>query len=941
MIPVLNKTTNVHADDFQVKPNNVHQAHSAIAKPLISGKAFQKPSSQLLKVCFAGSISGKSQAVVAKDFFGELERKNGNVFRGILDKFNQSQVSDLHREDFWGVCAKLNEKHPELGLSSGSEHLWPLADATAHCLNGNKGALLANVGGLKDILTRPYGNYWDKVNDIATCATRFAKETIKFENLFGEFDQSGNIENGQGKNGIFTDDTQFVSHYKLAVENNSLETESTQALSGALRKIVLQGNDGLKIVRERAINKGLFEQLTLDNPSAQDKTLRLDLGSQVKDLWEVSWGGTPDRECEPPAVQPDGSIIFNTQIDNDLKLGIRALIKIDGKPVNCHEACKLEISQGRKFSQNGGSLSAAIKIPANSQNNKVEVHLQPIISDRTEATVNKPYVNGRAVDEATLPVSYNDAICKLKSNTGNSSQIKMSGTGVFAKEADEVMAQAFEDIHALETKLTLAGQEYTYPAAGLPDYANLFGRDSIHTALSVLPVNPGLAKGTMELLGELQGKAVEGDSPAANFRRLNKEDEGCILGVRRVGKVQAAHQATPYQASYGWSMDPTPLWLNLVAEYHKWTGDDETVRKLQPKIDKALKWIDKNSNQDGFLQYHVEKSRNGDDTQGDDNRGWKDSFETIVPPPTKGSSIALAEVQGYVYSAKKGIADLYKKLGLDGADKLDQQAETLKKNFNAKFWGGYSNRMAMVLVNGQPHHAANGIPGSSNVIQSLSSGIISEEKFPNGQSPADYTRELAMSPVMYAKNVGIRTLSKDTSYYAPVKGYHWGTVWPHDNAICARGLFHEDAAKIAKDQITSVATLPNKQAPEVLAALDREDDENVNVYPHTCNPQAWSCASIISDVITPLGIMPDVKNKSVILDNPVLPEELNDLEIKGLHINGQIFDMSFSKTTKSGSEEPINNLTLKLPEKTDDICQGVIKNSKGEIIKVQLSTHTD
>lgn len=933
---VSNQNKSAYFVGFSGKSTQIQKNAPAFPETSAKKRAkLAKPNGQLLKVCFTGSVAGKSQALLKKAFFDELKGKNGKVFQGILEKFNQAGTDELHRADFWSVCATLNQKHPELGLSTGSEHLWPLSDTTAYRLNGNKGSLLANAGGLKDILTKPYGDYWAKVDDIATCSTRFAKETIKFENLFGEFNQTGNIEDGKGKDGIFTDDTQFVSHYRLSVEDSNLEPESTESLSGASRRIVLQGNDGLRIVRERTVNKGFFEQLTLDNPSAQDKTLKLDLGSKVKDLWEVSWGGTPDRECDLPIIQPDGSVIFNTQIDDNLKLGIRALIKIDGKPVKDHEACKLDISQGRKFSQNGSSLSAAIRVPAGSQGKKIEVHLQPVISDRKEGTTNTPYVNGKAVAEATLPVSYDDAVNKLKSNSDNSSQIKMSGTGIFAKDANEVMNKAFEDIGALETKLTLEGREYTYPAAGLPDYANLFGRDSMHTALSVLPVNPDLARGTMLLLGELQGKAVEGNSPEANFRRLNKEDEGCILGVRRVGKVQAAHQATPYQASYGWSMDPTPLWLNLVAEYHKWTGDDETVRKLQPKIDKALKWIDKNSNHDGFLQYHVEKSRNGDDSQGDDNRGWKDSFETITPPPAKGSSIALAEVQGYVYSAQKGIANLYRKLGIDGADKLEQQAEALKKNFNAKFWGGYNNRMAMVLVNGNPHEASNGIPGSSNVVQALASGIISEDKFPNGKSPADYTRELAMNPVMYAKNVGIRTLSKDAYSYAPVKGYHWGTVWPHDNAICARGLSHEDAAKIAKDQITSVATLPNKQAPEVLSALDRDDDENVNVYPYTCNPQAWSCASIISDVITPLGIKPDIKNNSVAFDNPVLPEGMNDLEINGLYIKGQKLNLSISKLTKY--EDAKDSLTLELPEKSGDIYQGVVKNSKGEMVKVKIS----
>jgi glycogen debranching enzyme len=149
------------------------------------------------------------------------------------------------------------------------------------------------------------------------------------------------------------------------------------------------------------------------------------------------------------------------------------------------------------------------------------------------------------------------------------------------------------------------------------------------------------------------------------------------------GGEMAALREVPFKLYYG-SVDATPLFVMLVGLYAEHTGDIETLRELWPNIEAALRWMDGpgDPDRDGFVEYHRA------DENGLVNQGWKDSHDGIFH--ADGSialgPIALCEVQGYVYAAKRAAARGAWSLGKHSlSDTLDAQAIKLAERFEA-FW---------------------------------------------------------------------------------------------------------------------------------------------------------------------------------------------------------------------------------------------------------------
>lgn len=800
------------------------------------------------------------------------------------------------------------------------------------------------------------------------------KRDIKFENMWGEFRPDGNIQytdKGYLAKGIITNDTRFVNCYDLSVDgNDNLKVSNTKKtgdlypLSGAHDRIELKDNNNLEIIRERLINKGFFEKLTISNSSAQTKTMRIKLAAQIKDMFDTTDDDDRNRPAREPVFNEDGSIIFNTIIDENIDLGVKVLITVDGKTVPI-----LKDSQSKEKTDNinvkhdhdWNELNAEIAIPANSDK-KVEVHILPVITKKEEGITNQPYINGKEVGEGVkIPENYDTAFEELQkiatAKKKATPEVSVSGTqgSVFDTAAQQIVNKAFENVETLRTIIN--GRSYI--AAGLPRFANLFGRDSMIAAKSVIPIMPDIARDTIEILGNLQGQSEEErfkdpsrfkDLEAAKwFYRVNKEGPGRILGVKRDGLIRDGHFPLPYESSF-WSPDPTPLWLMLISEYYKWTGDKKFVQQLQPRIDAALKAIDETikdpKDPDNKFSYYIQEK------DGEDNRCWMDNRALLGPywndnVPPKGSKLVLAELQGYIYSAREGIANIYKEIGkLEEANELDNKNRELKEKFNREFWYKDKNgtefipRALVKLPDRQdyitcPYNATN-----SNGVQAMATGIVDDNK-------VETARKVAMGPDLYAKGVGIRTLGR-SDFHDP-NSYHNGGVWPHDELMGAmeiynkntpdskRGLSHEDCATILTDMYSSIATIPTKEAPEVLKGHDRNPGERVGVYKDTCSPQGWACTAMIGMLFAPLGIRPNVEKNELTLNNPVLPEGLNDLDIKGLHVKDQNLALHFSKLKASENTTTSNSLTFNLSELGAEACQGIIKNSKGEFIKIQIS----
>jgi glycogen debranching enzyme len=436
-----------------------------------------------------------------------------------------------------------------------------------------------------------------------------------------------------------------------------------------------------------------------------------------------------------------------------------------------------------------------------------------------------------------------------------------------------VFDRSIVDLAALRISGELNGEPYVLPAAGLPWFMTLFGRDTLITSLQTIWVGPELARGALHLLGALQGTKVD------DFR---DEEPGKILHEVRNGELTVIGEK-PHSPYYG-TADATPLFLVLMSEYWRYTGDDAFVKARWSQVLAALAWIDRygDLDGDGYVEYETRSS------QGLGNQCWKDSWDGVqfsdgrIPV----LPIATAEIQGYVFDAKRRVADMAERLASDTdlAARLRKEADELADRFNRDFWveerGGY-------YVIGLDGEKARIDSMTSNMGHLLWSGIVPEER-------AKQVAHHLLSKDLFS-GWGVRTLSRRDRGYNPI-GYHTGTIWPHDNAIVAMGLArygHRDHAnRIALAQLEA-AGFGNHRLPEAFAGFDRSVGRFPVPYPTACSPQAWATGAPFAFIRTMLGL--DVHDGSVTVD-PRVPEEIGRIFVHGMHAFGTHWDVEATGT---------------------------------------------
>jgi glycogen debranching enzyme len=402
-------------------------------------------------------------------------------------------------------------------------------------------------------------------------------------------------------------------------------------------------------------------------------------------------------------------------------------------------------------------------------------------------------------------------------------------------------------------------------AAGAPWFMTLFGRDSLITSWMTMLVDPDLALGTLQTLARFQGKEVD---------PRTEEEPGRILHEMRFGET--ASLALGGGRVYYGSVDATPLFVMLIGELSRWGNRREEVDALLPAADAALQWIidygDKDG--DGYVEYQRTTDR------GLQNQGWKDSWDSmryrdgsLAPTP-----IALCEVQGYVYAALIARGHCATEAGdHELASSLNERADELKRKFNEDFWvetddGGY---FAMGLD--RDKKLIDGI--GSNQGHCLWTGIVDEEKAP-------LVARSLMSPGMFS-GWGIRTLSSDNDGYNPIS-YHCGSVWPHDNALCAAGLmrygFVDEAGRVMRGMVDAAPWFGDL-LPELFAGMSREGLSFPVSYPTSCSPQAWAAASPLLFLRTLLRFEPDIR-RSLLHVAPAVPDWIGTLRLARIPIMG-------------------------------------------------------
>ncbi len=490
------------------------------------------------------------------------------------------------------------------------------------------------------------------------------------------------------------------------------------------------------------------------------------------------------------------------------------------------------------------------------------------------ANTSEPIGDSEAV--ATLPTRPDPTTSPVTSASGKKRRAKRAPEPPFVvphvdsdhELLDRTLTRSIADLAALRNDGPLPGEHYL--AAGIPWFATLFGRDSIIAALETVAFIPSFAVATLDVLARLQATK---DDP------WHDAEPGKILHEMRTGEMARAGE-TPHDAYYG-SVDSTPLWLILLAEAHAWTGDDGLLDRLWPNALAALAWIDDSGdlNGDGFVEYRRRSKL------GLLNQGWKDSGDAIRHTdgrPAVGP-IALAEVQGYVYAAKRGMAKLARHRGeMELAARLDTAADVLRDRFDDAFWMPKARFYAMALDGEKRQVGSIG----SNVGQALWSGIVPAER-------AAPVAERILEPDMFS-GWGVRTFASGQPGYNPV-GYHTGSIWPHDNALIAAGLKASgatDGANLLAGRLIEAAQwFPDLRLPELFCGFTRDEVGAPVAYPVACSPQAWAAAAPFYLLHTMLGLRADASRNRLELIRPNLPEWLGKITITGLPVGDQTVDL--------------------------------------------------
>ena len=623
-------------------------------------------------------------------------------------------------------------------------------------------------------------------------------------------DRLGDIRaDGGREHGFFSDDTRFISDWVLRVGDRPLELLSLHQRAHFDAQFILTPTIGpdeqapYSIVRTRLVDQSWTDEIVITNHL--HKTLRLRVALEVRtdfaDLFEVKDGVVAERE------------ITHSHNDTTLKLAYR---------------------QG-EFRR---SITIATSAPAAVTRAGFTYEFELVAGEQWSASFT--LVPDAAQPGLTFPArGPSGTLTRRREARSAELEAWLAEAPTLAADDPSLVRTyraSLSDLGALRMHPNL-DKRATLPAAGLPWFMTLFGRDSLITSFQALPYLPGLAATTLRVLAARQ--AVGNDD-------FHEQEPGKILHELRFGELTARGQR-PHSPYYG-TADATPLFLVLLDEYHRWSGDDELVRALKANAVAALAWIENSGDRDGdgYVEYECRNP-----TTGLVNQCWKDSWDSIqfADGTLARGPIATCEIQGYVYDAQRRCARLAREVWHDEplAQRLEQRAGDLRARFQRDFWMPERGGHALAL-DGDKRQVDS---LTSNIGHLLWSGLLDDHE-------AAATADLLLDEQMYS-GWGVRTLGANEAGYNPL-GYHTGTIWPHDNSLIVAGLarygHHEAAATIAT-AILAAAPYFEYRLPEVFAGFPAPLTSAPVAFPTASRPQAWAAGTPLLLLTTILGLQPE------------------------------------------------------------------------------------
>jgi glycogen debranching enzyme len=674
---------------------------------------------------------------------------------------------------------------------------------------------------------------------------------LKHGQMFAVFDRHGDVQPvGLGEQGVYFDGTRFLSRLELRVGGRRpLLLSSTVKKQNDLLAVDLSNPDlkeiggsltlargELHIFRSTFLYRGVcYERLRVSSFSREKFAvdLRIDFDADFADIFEVRGTKRARRGHRLSEVASETTLIFGYQgLDGVAR---RTRIQFDPAPQ------ALSSRQARYHLELGPRQSVTLLVSVACQ------------------------VDDGKGGDAPAPATHDQALAALTAELGSAafSRCRIHAT---SDDLDEWLARSISDLQMMIT----ATPDGPYPYAGVPWFSTPFGRDGILTAMEVLWIAPEIARGVLSFLAATQARESSPERDA---------QPGKILHEARGGEMAALGEV-PFGRYYG-SVDATPLFVMLAAAYLRRTGDVAFVRALAPHVDHALAWIERDGDADGdgFVEY----ARATD--KGLVQQGWKDSHDSVfhADGALAEGPIALVEVQGYVYGAFLGAAEIAAALGQAArGEAYLRKAQILRARFEEKFWDDALGTYVLAL-DGNKHPCR---VRSSNAGHALWSGIAEP-------GHARRVAESLMSEGTFS-GWGVRTLDAAEVRYNPMS-YHNGSIWPHDNALIAAGFasygFDDLGLRLFESMLGASEMVDLHRLPELFCGFARRPGEGPTLYPVACAPQAWASAAVFLLLGSALGITIDGARGEVSLIHPVLPPAVGDLRITGLEVGSGRIDL--------------------------------------------------